>query len=75
MLIEEAHNIKPNDAMDFSHAVIGSAYGSFATLDKHWKRRVENLPRPNSLARIYSPRELDQMVTDMELWLAHCAAS
>ena len=69
-LIEEAHAMKANDAMDFSHAVIGSAYGSFATLDKHWKRRVENLPKPNGLARTYYAPQLDQMVTDMETLLA-----
>jgi hypothetical protein len=33
------------------------------------------LPKPNQLARVYGPSELDQMVTDMELWLAHRAAS
>jgi hypothetical protein len=33
------------------------------------------LPKPNQLARIYCASELDQMVTDMELSLAHRAAS
>ena len=39
---------------------------SLAALDKHWKRRVEALPRPNGLARIYSANELDQLVGDLE---------
>lgn len=74
-LIEEASIFKNNDGMDFCHAIMASAYGSFATLDRHWKRRVESLPKPNQLARIYCASELDQMVTDMEWWLAHRAAS
>ena len=57
--------ITPNDGIDFGQAVIGSAYASVATLDKHWKRRVEMLP-PNRLARIYYQQELDQMVRDIE---------
>jgi hypothetical protein len=43
-----------------------SAFSSFAALDKHWKRRVEALPKPNGLARIYYQSELDKMVTDIE---------
>lgn len=57
---------KKGDAADFVHAVMGAAYGSFATLDKHWKRRVEALPAPNGLARIYYAPELDQLVTDLQ---------
>jgi hypothetical protein len=68
-------SLKPGDWMDFCHAVVACAFASFATLDTHWKRRVESLPKPNRLARVYGPSELDQMVTDMELWLAHRVAS
>lgn len=66
-LIVEAkgHPLKPGDALDFSHAVMASAFASVATLDKHWKRRVEGLPKPNGLARVYYEPELDQMVTDI----------
>jgi hypothetical protein len=71
----DASSLKTGDGMDFCHAVMATAFASFATLDKHWKRRVESLPKPNRLARIYGPSELDQMVTDMELWLAYRAAS
>ncbi len=71
----EANSLKKGDGMDFCHTVMASAFASFATLDKHWKRRVESLPKPNRLARIYGPSELDQMVTDMELSLIHRAAS
>lgn len=66
----EATSLKPGDAMDFCHAVVASAFASFATLDKHWKRRVEGLPKPNGLARIYFGPELDAMVTDMESWVS-----
>lgn len=69
-LIEEskAHRAKKGDGMDFCHAVAGSAFAHFAALDKHWKRRVESLPKPNGLSRIDSAHELEQMVTDLESW-------
>lgn len=63
----DADSLKKGDGLDFCHTVVGFAYASFAALDKHWKRRVANLP-PNPLARVYSAGELDQMVTDMESW-------
>ncbi|MGB2645125.1 MAG: hypothetical protein WBG02_01805 [Candidatus Acidiferrum sp.] len=69
----EAHSLKKGDGMDFCHAVIASAFSSFAALDTQWKRRIASLP-PNRLARIYAPLELNQMVTDMELWLRHRVA-
>jgi hypothetical protein len=71
----DANSLKKGDGMDFCHAVMACAFGSFATLDKRWKGRAESLPKPNHLARIYCPLELDQMVTDMEWWLKHRAAS
>ena len=58
--------LKKGDGRDFCHAAIGAAYGSIAALDKQWKRRVEALPKPSGLAYIYSPNELDQLVTDLE---------
>lgn len=71
----DASSLKNGDGMDFCHTVMATAFASFATLDKQWKRRVESLPKPNQLARIYGPSELDQLVTDMELSLVHRAAS
>ena len=67
-LIEEsrAYQTQPGDGMDFCHAVIGSAFGHFAALDKKWKRRIEGLPKPNGLARIYYEPELGQMVMGIE---------
>ena len=62
------HPIKQGDGIDFSHAVISSAFANAATLDKHWKRRIESLPQPNHLARIYYGPELDKMVDDVESW-------
>jgi len=70
LIIEsKSHQVEAGDGIDFCHAVMGSAFAKFATLDTNWKRRVEALPKPNRLARIYGPRELDQMVTDIELAL------
>ena len=56
----------PGDGIDFCQAVIGAAFSSVATLDKKWKRRVEMMPKPNKLARIYYSPELDRLVDDIE---------
>lgn len=66
----DASSVRPGDWMDFCHAVVACAFASFATLDNRWKRRVEALPKPNGLARIYSARELDAMIVDMESWVS-----
>jgi len=47
---------------------MGSAFAHCAAFDKPWKRRIESLPKPNGLVRIYSARELEQMVTGIESW-------
>ena len=68
VLILEAKSfvMMPGDGIDFCQSVIGSAFSTFATLDKKWKRRVEMLPKPNSLARVYYSPELDVLVDDIE---------
>ncbi len=70
IMADEASSVKQGDWMDFCHAVVACAFARFATLDKRWKRRIEALPKPNGLARIYSARELDAMVVDMESWVS-----
>jgi hypothetical protein len=66
MILEtKSYHLKRNDGIDFCHAVIASAFTSFATLDKSWKRRIESLPKPNKMARTYYSRELDSMVADI----------
>jgi hypothetical protein len=76
-LILEAKScpLEKNDGLDFCHAVMGSAFASFATLDTKWKRRVESLPKPNGLAPIYGPLQLDQMVMDIEHALGQLRAT
>jgi hypothetical protein len=64
----DAASLKKGDGLDFCHTVMACAFASLAALDKHWKRRVAHLPKPNRLARVYSRPELDQMVIDMESW-------
>lgn len=66
--------LKTGDGRDLCHAVLGAAFGSIAALDKHWKRRVEALPHPNNLARIYYGPELDEMVNVLEAAAAVAAA-
>ena len=68
LILERNPPLKKGDGFDFCHAVLASAFASVATLDKHWKRRVEALPKPNKLAKIYDSPLLDVMVTDIEGW-------
>ena len=67
LIIEaKGYQLKKNDGLDFCHTVIGSACASVATLDKHWKRRVANLPKPNRVAPVFCANELDAMVALLE---------
>lgn len=66
VLESKSFAMTPGDGIDFCQVVIGSAFASFATLDKKWKRRIETLPRPNRLAHIYYHPELDSLVDDVE---------
>ncbi|MEE9537986.1 MAG: hypothetical protein V3W10_01450 [candidate division NC10 bacterium] len=68
MLVLEARAFQftDNDGLDFCHAVLAAAYGSLSTLDRQWKRRVEQLPKPNNLARMYYRPEVDDLVAVLE---------
>jgi hypothetical protein len=50
--------------------LLAASYSRFATLDKHWKRRIELLPTPNSLASVYYEPELERFVADVERGVA-----
>jgi hypothetical protein len=65
-IADRGDQLKRGDGIDFYHAVMASAYANFAALDKHWKRRIENLPKPNRLARIYYEPEIAVMIADIE---------
>lgn len=62
----KAYHWKRGDSADFCHALLAASYAQLATLDKHWKRRIELLPKPNSLASIYYEPELDRFIADLE---------
>jgi hypothetical protein len=66
----KAYQWKRGDSADFCHALLAASYAQFATLDKHWKRRIESLPKPNSLASVYHGAELDRFVADLETAVA-----
>lgn len=66
LITDAGYQIEKGDAMDMGNAIIASAFSNFATLDKQWKRRVENLPKPNQNPRVYPQPELEDMVTDLE---------
>jgi hypothetical protein len=74
LITDRGYQIEKGDAMDMGNAVIASAFSSFATLDKQWKRRVENLPQPNRNPRVYSQQELGTMIADIEAELSRLNA-
>jgi len=68
-LVEEAksHALKKGDGLDFSHAVTGAAYGSFALLDKHWTRRLtEAIPDQRRIARLFNRSQLDGLLEEFD---------
>jgi len=62
----KAFQYKNNDGLDFCHAVLASAYGSMITLDRQWKRRVENLPWQNPHPKVYYRPQVDELVDLLE---------
>lgn len=71
LITDKGDSLKMGDGSDFFHAIMASAYSTFAALDKHWKRRIGNLPKPNGLARIYYEPELPKMVVEIESAVSH----
>ena len=66
VLDAKAYHLKKGDGIDYCHAIIAASFARAATVDKAWKRRIEALPKPNDLAKIYYRPELDQLVDDLE---------
>jgi hypothetical protein len=54
-LIEEKKSFhwKPNDGLDFAHAIVPLVYADAMFLDKHWKNRVERLKLNGSFAKVF----------------------
>jgi len=54
-LIQEAksHRWQPNDAFDFSHALVPLVYADAVFLDKQWKKRIERLKLDVPFARVF----------------------
>ena len=74
LVSDSGFQVKKGDGVDFGHAVMSSAFSNFATLDRQWKRRVENFPTPNRNPRIYYEPELGKMVEDIESALIYLKA-
>ena len=67
ILEAKSHTLKKGDGMDFFHAVMGAAFGSFALLDKHWKRRLTRaIPDQAKIARLYYAPELNELVDSFD---------
>lgn len=67
----KAYTWKSGDSADFCHALLAASYAQVATLDKQWKQRIELLPKPNSLARVYYEPEMEQFLADVESSVAN----
>ena len=67
ILEAKSRTMKKGDGLDFFHAVMGAAFGSFALLDKHWKQRLTRaIPDRTKIARLYYAPELDQLVDSFD---------
>jgi hypothetical protein len=66
LVSDRGFQVRKGDGIDFCHAVMASAFATFATLDKQWKDRVENFPKPHKLPRVYYEPELGTMMDDIE---------
>lgn len=73
LVLERGYQLEKGDGIDFHHAVMASALASYATLDKQWKRRVENLPKPNKVPRIFYEPQIPEMITAIETQVTHIA--
>jgi len=62
----KSHKWKPNDGVDFMHAIVSAAYGDFVLLDKHWKARVSKVAPPRSYPWLYYRFELDDFLEAFE---------
>lgn len=70
LILDRGYQLKKGDGVDFGHAVMASALASYATLDKEWKRRVESLPNPNKVPRIFYEPQIPEMITAIETQVA-----
>ena len=62
----KSHKWKPNDGVDFMHAIVSAGYGDFVLLDKHWKARVSKVAPPRSYPWLYYRFELDHFLDAFE---------
>ena len=62
----KSHAWMPNDAFDFVHCVVPLACSDIIFLDKHWKRRVQQLPADVQPKRIYYGQEVEDFLKDFE---------
>ncbi len=68
ILVREARAFQfaPHDGLDLCHAVLGAGHAHLATLDRQWKRRVEQIPQPHELAQIYYRPQVANLVQRFE---------
>ena len=70
LVCDSGYQMRKGDGIDFCHAVMATAFSTIATLDKQWKRRVQNLPKPNKIPHIYYEPEIGAMIDAVEAGLA-----
>ncbi len=57
-----------SDGLDFEHCVVPLSYCDFVVLDKKWARRCNNITIPATAARVFSGRQLDQLLHAINTW-------
>ncbi len=72
ILVKEAKAFQfvPHDGLDLCHAVMGAGHAHIATLDKGWKRRVDQIPGPHGLAEIYYRPQVADLTQRLEALVA-----
>ena len=61
-----SHAWKPNDAFDLMHSIVPLVCSDVIFLDKHWKRRVQRLPRDLVPEHIYYANEFRRFFDYLE---------
>jgi hypothetical protein len=75
LIQKENSKIDTNDPLDFLHAVVPLAYADFVLLDKHWADLANKLKIPSPCVRVYSSKQIDKFMEDLELFDSNCSST
>lgn len=66
LIQKETFKIGDNDAIDFLHSTVPVAYSDFVLLDGRWADLAGKLKLPLACVRVYSPRQVERFLEDLE---------